>query len=163
YFPHSVPDDAPVGLPWADRHPRALLSGSVSQQVYPFRWACQKTHAFNVLPPQGLGRDEYLAYLGTYRYAITCNSIFEYTVAKYFEIPAMGAVLIAPPPSMDEMDLLGLRGGENCVWVKNAADVPRIIQGMKDDTPQHKDSKHYFIHHEEQIAANGQDLMHTRH
>ncbi len=53
--------------------------------------------------------------LNRLRACFTCASVYQYTLAKYFEIPACGTVLFAEP-TPDLIDL-GFRDGENFVAV----------------------------------------------
>lgn len=58
--------------------------------------------------------------LGKYKYGFSCIAWSGYTVAKYFEVPKAGALLVAEElPSIKERDLLGFISGVNCHLVAN--------------------------------------------
>lgn len=151
YFPHTVPDENVYGLSWEHRRDRALLSGSNSQQVYPFRWENRYALGVDLIPPMALSRTDFFHLIGTYCAAVTCNSIFEYTVAKYFEIPWMGAILLAPKISDAEAELIGFKDAENVWWCRNRTDITNAVIALG-LSPLARG-----------IALNGQDLMRARH
>jgi hypothetical protein len=132
YFPHSVPDQMPVGLPWAQRNTIALLSGSVSQDVYPFRWQCREIARrggqIELLDLNNFQHAAYFEHLGKYKAAITCPSVFEYMVAKYVEIPWTGTVLIAPKVCKEESELMGFEHSKNVIWTDHAHSVSRAVE-----------------------------------
>ena len=104
YLPNCVPDNKflPKLLDWHDRRCETQLSGSVSE-VYPYRLNAKPfTTSLPALP-----REQYFAEIAKYKSGLTCNSILTYTVAKYFEIPWVGSLLIAPPIQDVEQELLG--------------------------------------------------------
>lgn len=134
YLPNSVPDigHKPKLQTWENRIPKALLSGSVSKEVYPFRYEVRRQGSgVDVLPPGGPRHGDYFISLGAYQAAVTCDSVLRYVVAKYFEIPWLGMVLIATPPQQVEQELLGMRNKDNVVWANKAYEVPIILQEMQ--------------------------------
>lgn len=135
FFPHCVPDARPEALEWDKRIPRAILPSNVCRFVYSFRWKCWQLASdgapIDALPHFVKVHEDFFKLLGTYRYAITCNSQgwLNYTVAKYFEMPWMGSVLIAPPPLETERRLLGFESGKNAILTEDYRDVLRVIEG----------------------------------
>jgi hypothetical protein len=88
--------------------------------------------------------------LNRLRACFTCASMYGYTLAKYFEIPACGTVLFAEPTS--DLEGLGFRDGENFVAV----------------TPENfKDKMEYYLlgarEEMERLAEAGASLVHGRH
>lgn len=138
YFPHMVPDGPPPAYPWEGRHKTALLSGSMDKAVYPFRWECrelsQKGAPITLLPQNDFQHEAYFEKLGTYQSAITCNSNFEYTVAKYFEIPWCGAILLAPPlGTKEEAELIGFVHKENALFPLSPEGAARWAEDINKD------------------------------
>jgi hypothetical protein len=151
YFPHMVPDVGPVGQAWSEREELPLIPGSTQEEVYPFRHRVRRRPGEVRVTPGVLPKLEYFNWLGRSRAAVTCNSIFEYTVAKYFEIPWMGAVLMAPPISAAEAEIVGFKDRTNVIWLDRPEDIV---------------SATYYVNHNDyaiEIAHNGQQLMESRH
>lgn len=156
YFPHMVPEGPAPAFPWGGRYDTALLSGSMDPAVYPFRWGCrelsQKGAPITLLGQNEVQHEGYFERLGTYKYAITCNSNFEYTVAKYFEIPWTGSILIAPPlGTKEEAELIGFEHASNALFALNPEDATRMIVAAQADK------------HAEIIAAKGAEIMRKHH
>jgi hypothetical protein len=154
YLPHSVPDERPPSPMWESRQPRAVLPSNVCPVVYPFRWGCGelKSPLIDDLPHFQKVHAAYFSHLGTYQYAITCNSHgwLNYTVAKYFEMPYMGCVTIATPLLDEESRRLGFEHGKNIIFSVDPREVPAIISGGGD-------------YDRLAISSAGMGLMLTRH
>lgn len=133
YFPPCVGDERPEALPWDQRLSRAILPSNICPHVYPFRWKCGQLASdgspIDNLPHFKSVHEEFFKLLGTYKYGITCNSYkwLNYTVAKYFEMPWMGSVLIATPPSDKECKLIGFEHGKNALFTDNPHEALRFI------------------------------------
>ena len=107
WLPHCI--DASVFRPWStEKHTRILVTGSAGRKTYPLRAAIADTirrhpRLGRVIdrPPevqresQPRGR-AYAEQLCSARIATATGAIFQYVVAKYFEIPACGACLLSP-------------------------------------------------------------------
>lgn len=136
YFPHMVPDTLPSGLTnWTARADRVLLSGDLSEAVYPYRYACAQLAKTAHSPLEVLGRNDfhhtkYFEKLAQYKAATTCTSIFRYMVAKYLEIPWVGTVLMAPRPITDECVLMGFEDCVNVIWCEMPEEVPLHFKKM---------------------------------
>ena len=93
------PHERYVGLPF-NKNPkmRCLLSGSLNPQVYPLRSKIIASRHVGVdyRPATYAAGDAYSKLLNSYFCCVTSPSIFNYAVAKYFEILASGSLLIAP-------------------------------------------------------------------
>lgn len=135
YFPHMVPDERPEAPSWEARLQRAVLPSNVCPHVYRFRWHCGQLSKdgapIDLLPHFQKVRSEFLKHIGTYQYAVTCNSHkwLNYTVAKYFEMPYMGAVTVATPLHENEAKRLGFEHGKNIVFTVDPHDVGRVMDG----------------------------------
>ena len=66
------------------------------------------------------------------KYAFTCGSLFAYPVRKFFEIPALGSVLITP--ECNGFEALGFRDGHNAILCKpeNLIDVEKRLAADPD-------------------------------
>lgn len=154
YYPHSAPAIPLKTKPWLERDPRTLLSGSRGKAVYPFRAAVEESNARSVasLHFQSKNHESYFAEIAKYRGAVTCHSIFHYTVAKYFEIPWLGTLLIGQSLSQEEQELLGFKHNENCLLPSTAREAISLANSVTS-------SPLAF----EGIAAEGQNLIMRRH
>lgn len=124
FFPNCVPDAAPT-----IRQDRCggLLSGNANPLVYPWRaWvASLDLPEVTIIPHPGNAdlakmcavRDSYFGNLSMRLASFTCNSILDYTVAKYIEIPYAGCTLIAQRPNATDAEWIGLQDGHNCLWI----------------------------------------------
>lgn len=81
---------------------RCLVSGAQNPSVYPLRDFILKNKDDRmevILPPYWNQHNyvgaNYALLLRCFHCAVTCSSIFKYAVAKYFEIPAAGTLLLA--------------------------------------------------------------------
>jgi hypothetical protein len=153
YFPPTVPDTLPDPISWGERMSQPLLCGSVSAPVYPFREACRRTGKFHQIPFHFMPvHNQYFETASLFKYAVTCNSIFEYTVAKYFEFPACGTILLAPRISSEEVELIGFRDQHNVFWCDTPDDVLNRVNQLELDESNGKS-----------ISTAGLDLMRSRH
>ena len=76
---------------------KCLVSGSMNPEVYPLRVSIKNSGAIDVeyRPATFALGDDYAKLLNYYFCCIATSSIFNYAVAKYFEIPAAGSLLLA--------------------------------------------------------------------
>jgi spore maturation protein CgeB len=79
----------------------------------------------------------------------TCDSVYHYPVAKYFEVLACKTLLLAP--ASRELTDLGFIPGVNFVSI---------------DESNFEEKAEYYLRHEEerlQIATKGYEMVHARH
>lgn len=147
-------------------HPKdidMLMMGNTSKKWYPLRNTILKTLSnhpnfiYHSPPKQRIVndnkkffvRERYAREINRAKVFFTCDSITQYVVAKYFEVPACKTLLLAP----DSPDLydLGFRSGENFVAINEHDFVAK--------------AKYYLLNDEERerIAENGYKLVHDRH
>jgi hypothetical protein len=144
------------------RHRRVDIGsfGAHTDQKYPFRIQArqfllsQKEYTYNRRQRVGRGGNDAAAFareLNRYISCFTCASVYGYTVAKYFEIPACGTLLFGERTSL--LDEFGYRDGVNFVEV----------------SPENfKDKFRYYlreIHPDDRarIAQAGRELVVSRH
>lgn len=72
-----------------------LLSGSLNPEVYPLRTFVKKSSQYVDYPQPNYIGDSYAKLLHSYFCCVTDPTIFNYIVAKYFEVLACGSLLIA--------------------------------------------------------------------
>jgi hypothetical protein len=108
-----------------------LLSGCISKKVYPMRYnlaLLRDKYPIEILGHPGYNKRtkhstvglRYNQYINKYRYGFTCCSYPEtpYIVAKFFEIPGNGALLLAYDKYVKEpLQKLGFIDGENYISV----------------------------------------------
>src|SRR5262245_42576308 len=95
----------------------------------------------------------YAKRINTYRAAFTDASSYRYTVAKYFEIPATGSLLLADRAVSGPLSRIGFIEGVHYVGVSND-DLEENIEYVLDE----------HNHRElDQVRRNGQDLVWQRH
>lgn len=144
-------------------HKRKLDVGSFGAHTdtkYPFRIEVRnflkyqkefKTNRKQRVGKGGNNAERFAVELNRYKSCFTCASVYGYTVAKYFEIPACGTLLFGE--RTDLLDPFGYIDGVNFVEV----------------TPENfVDKFHYYLHdvHKDDrlaIAAAGEKLVHERH
>jgi hypothetical protein len=134
--------------------------GAHTDKKYPFRiqvrefLLSQDEYTYNKRQRVGHGGNDAAAFareLNRYISCFTCASVYGYTVAKYFEIPACGTLLFGEKTSL--LGEFGFRDGVNFVEVS-----PKDF----------KDKFHYYlreIHSDDRarIAQAGQELVISRH
>ena len=135
YLPNSVPMNkyAPIEdqVPWWGRTSKAQIAGSMGKEVYPYRAHVANYKQVEKIKPGNHG--DYFRAIAQYKMGITCNSVLDYVVAKYYEIPWVGSLLIAPPFNPVERELLGFAHDKNCYFVSQAHDVPYAIERVLND------------------------------
>lgn len=97
---------APQWVPWEKRK-FAKAPGTINPKIYPFRTMAaalpdidsQQTvqTRFDKMDEreQSRFREGFITHMSQYKVGITCNSVLGYTVAKYFELPLAGCLLVA--------------------------------------------------------------------
>ena len=133
YFPDFFgPHERYAGLPYNEKPlMRCLVSGTVNKEVYPLRAHILdqgSSEYLDYLPGPIVGHDivgdKYAALLNGYFCVACCSGIFNGTVAKYFEIPAAGALLIAN--ETNDIGLLGYVPNKHYVPITEETAIPTI-------------------------------------
>lgn len=109
---------------------RCLLSGSLNKDVYPLRSLIVNAHRADVdyKPPTYVG-DDYAMLLHSYFCCVTSSSIFNYVLAKYFEISATGSLLLAN--ETEDSKRLGLIPYRHYVPITKTDMFTKITQCVK--------------------------------
>ncbi|MHA2265641.1 MAG: glycosyltransferase [Candidatus Thorarchaeota archaeon] len=134
YFPDFCgPMDRYASLPFNENPKMACFVSGTVNEVYPLRsYVLQRN--YGKLPIEHLGapweghgiiHDEYARKLNSYFCCLTDSSVFNYTLAKYFEIPASGSLLIAN--TTPDLNRLGFRPNVHYIQV-NAMNVFEVIR-----------------------------------
>jgi hypothetical protein len=109
---------------------------------------CDFDHETNT----SIGRG-YAKRINYHRAAFTDSSIYTYSVAKYFEIPATGSLLLADRAVSAPLKGIGFTEGVHCIGVSEE-DLEEKIEYVLDENN----------HHElDQVRRNGQELVWQRH
>jgi len=97
-FNYFSPHERYVQLP-LNNNPimRCLLPGAVNPKIYPLR-SFVKKQSNNIDCKRAIG-NKYAELLNSYFCCLTSSSIFNYALAKHFEIPAAGSLLLADETS----------------------------------------------------------------
>ena len=167
WVPHSASPDFMLG--YNDYPENAiLLSGSLGRH-YPLREQMKRLHeehsyAIAYHPHPGYSCDYdydnnldvgqgYAAKIHNYRAGFTDSSTYQYVVAKYFEIPATGALLMADTAVAAQLKELGLIEYEHYLPV-SSENMEEKIQYVLNEK-----------HHQEvdEIRKRGQELIQARH
>jgi hypothetical protein len=108
---------------------RCLLSGAVNNKVYPLRYFI-KNNAINVDHKRSeyVG-NRYAELLNSYFCCVTSSSVFNYAVAKYFEIPAAGSLLIAD--EVNDLKRAGFVPNKHYVPITRSNVIKRISHCLK--------------------------------
>lgn len=139
YFPDFfAPVDRYAALPFNTNPERkCFISGTVNE-IYPLRsYVLLRNYA--KLPIEHLGapweghdiiKEKYANMLHKYLCCLTDSSVFNYTLAKYFEIPATGSLLIAN--STPDLKHLGFMDGVHYIQVNAMNVFNEISKVIKD-------------------------------
>jgi hypothetical protein len=167
WVPHSASPD--FLMAWNERPENAVLLSGAIDQHYPFREAMKAlcdARSYPIVhhphpgyhcgyhdrkdPRVGSG---YARMLNRYRVAFTDSSRYGYVVAKFFEIPATGSLLLADSAAMPSLRKLGFIAGEHYVPVS-----PEEVEGQSRYVLD--ESNHPEI---DAIRRNAQALVRNRH
>ena len=167
WIPHSASPDFLLAF---NEHPvNAIFLSGVIDDHYPLRkrmralcekgsypirfhqhpgYRCDFDHETNT----SIGRG-YAEKINTYRVAFTDSSRYRYCVAKYFEIPATGALLLADRAVGEPLTTIGFIEGVNYVGVSDE-DLEEKMEYALDEN-----------NHEEldEVRRRGQELVWRRH
>jgi hypothetical protein len=167
WVPHSASPDFLLAF---NTHPvNAIFLSGVVNEYYPLRmrmralrdrgaypifthqhpgYSCDFDHETNTSVGRG-----YAQRINTYRVAFTDASNYTYSVAKYFEIPATGALLLADRAVSGPLRTIGFIEGVHYIGVSNE-DLEEKIEYVLDEN-----------NHDEldQVRRNGQELVWRRH
>ncbi len=94
-------------------------------------------------------KENYAKEINRAKVFFTCDSIYQYPILKFFEVPACHTLLLAP--SSKELFDLGFRPGENFVEINNKNFINKASYYLQNDEER------------ERITANGFKLVHERH
>jgi hypothetical protein len=167
WVPHSASPDFLV--PYNPNPENAIFVSGATGNYYPLRdrmKALSEAGAYALVCQEHPGyysgydydRDKavgrgYAMKINKYRAGFTDSSKFHYVLAKYFEIPATGALLVADDSVSGPLRQLGYIENENYVAVSDA-NLEEKIRFLLDERN----------HHElDQIRRRGQELVWERH
>ena len=167
WMPHSASPDFLLAF---NEHPvNAILLSGVIDDYYPLRqrmralcdkgsypisihrhpgYRCDFDHETN----PSIGR-AYAKRINAYRAAFTDSSKYRYAVAKYFEIPATGSLLLADRAVSEPLSRLGFIDGVHYIGVSDE-DLEEKIEYTLDE------NNHMEL---DQVRRNGQELVWRRH
>ena len=153
---------------------RCLLAGSVSVDVYPLRQHVLENMEdgyLDFLPSPVFGHDiigdKYAKLLNSYFCCMACSGIYKGTVAKYFEIPGAGSLLITN--RINDLDLLGFVPHEHyvpitkdtaCETIKKVLEDPEKYVPIRDAGTQFVRENHSIRNRFEVIKKVINDCVH---
>ena len=170
YLPWAIDPNVFRDLGKRRRYDIACL-GALTEGKYPFRrevraWLESQSQLSYIRKKRIGGHDGELfnQALNTTRSAFTCASALRYTLMKYFEIPASGALLFAE--TTPEFTALGFRDGEHYVAVAPADFREKIMHYLRGagreqgEQIRHAGNRFVCEHHtwERRVQALLQDL-----
>lgn len=165
WFPHSVKNSFHVEFN-DNPDPKILLTGCDDKNIYPFRHfikSIKSKYPIEILKPlsyrsisHNFFGHEYIKYLNKFLVSIACcsNNETPYIVAKFFEIPASGALLLAYDEFVKKpLEELGFVDGVNYISVnfENADEKIKFVLN-----PENRPNI-------DQIRKNGYDLVWSKH
>ena len=166
FFPHHVScEPFNTQQSFDNRSDQMFVGGSLDERVYPMRsFAAKLRNAHR--PELRLDRETFMTVMGQFKYAFTCGAWAHYTVAKYFEIMKVGAILIAETPAYDlERSLLGLSSGYNCHLIKYAVELLELPP-LSPEIALHGNDlvmrRHTTLNRTRQVELLVEDLYHSR-
>ncbi len=108
---------------------KCLLSGNFNPKVYPLRAFVKKNGlGVDYKPPRYVG-DSYAKLLHSYFCCVASSSIFNYVIAKYFEIPATGSLLLAN--ETNDLKRVGFIPHRHYVPINKANALTKISECLK--------------------------------
>lgn len=129
WFPHYINNKFTVEFNNSPIN-KILLTGCIAKNIYPFReymYRLSKKYPIDVLSPLSYKQKnheiyghDYIKYINKYIASFTCCSNINtpYVIAKFFEIPASGALLLAYDEFVKEqLKELGFIDGQNYISV----------------------------------------------
>ncbi|TYZ68382.1 hypothetical protein PybrP1_005642 [[Pythium] brassicae (nom. inval.)] len=138
WLPHAAGPDFTRAAASFNDHPinKLLLAGAHGANWYPLRhWLGQYQehhreqmdvyHHAGYYPPDNQ-TEVFATYLRAYRAGITTTLLFQYVIAKLFEIPATGALLVVNRDVAPLLAALGLVDGTHYVGFDRADPAPAI-------------------------------------
>jgi len=155
YFPDFVgPRERYANIPFNEKPTNiCFVSGALNPDVYPLRERIvkrgDKRRIAHLYPPwsgHDCYGDEYAKTLNRFVCCATCSSKYNYTLAKYFEIPASGALLIANT-TKDYLSL-GFEPHKHYVPIseENALHtINKVLDHPKDYTEIRKTAREYVL------------------
>lgn len=165
WYPHNVHHNFHTPFNYQPVN-RIILSGVIEKTIYPFRYhisRISKKYPIDVLEHLSYKKAKhkifghrYIKYLNKYIAGITCCSCEKtpYIVAKFFEIPASGALLMAYDEFVKEpLSKLGFVDGENYISV-NFKNIEEKIKFVLD-----KNNRELI----DKIRLNGYNLIWNNH
>jgi len=167
WVPHSASPD--FAVPYNPNPENAIFLSGATGNYYPLRdrvKALSQAGAYPIVchdhpgyytgydydQNEAVGRG-YAWKINSYRAGFTDSSMFHYVLAKYFEIPATGALLVADDAVSGPLRQLGFIEYEHYVPV-NAANLEETIAFVLDET------NHEAL---DEIRRRGQELIWDRH
>jgi hypothetical protein len=167
WIPHSASPD--FMLPYNPHPENAILLSGCLEYYYPFRQQMKRLHeqgsyAIAYHPHPGYGSDfdyatdgdvgkAYANRINNYRVCFTDSTQYRYIVAKYFEIPATGALLLADDAVAAPLKELGLIEYKHYLPV-SCDDLEEKVQYVLDE------KNHQEL---DEIRKSGQELIWERH
>jgi hypothetical protein len=167
WVPHSASPDFMVGFNSTPEN-AILLSGAVGE-YYPLRQDMKRLSkegdlpiVYHPHPGYHCGYDyatddrvgtSYARTINRYRSGFTDCLIFKYVVAKYFEIPATGSLLVAENAVSESLSAMGFIDGENYIGV-SADNLTETIRYVLDER------NHAEV---DRMREKGQSLVWERH
>lgn len=149
--------DYPLFTPHSERKPIGI-AGTMSDGAYPMRTRMQRILSdLDPVPQRKELREKFIEVLGDYRIGLTDDVRFGSVVAKYFEIPMAGSLLIAPEPHTEiEKLILGFNDENSALIPRNKIYDDNYVEKLVRDCV--ADIKGTEIR-----AKRGQELSRRRH
>jgi hypothetical protein len=167
WVPHSASTD--FMLPYNEQPRNAILLSGCLEYYYPFRQQMKRLHdsqayAIDYHHHPGYGVDfdyerdanvgqAYAFKINSYRAGFTDSTYYKYAVAKYFEIPATGALLLADDAVAGQLKELGL--------IENRHYLPVSTNDLEEKVRYVLDERNHVALDE--IRKRGQRLVWKRH
>lgn len=150
-----------------------LLMGSVHRKVYPLRYLMQATYAnqngfvhhkhpgYGDFSETSLVAENFAKEINRTKIFLTCDSIYNYPIRKYFEVPACNTLLMAP--SNEELQDLGFFSQKNYISIseEDFQEKVKFYLHPNNDSVRKKIAQqgHDFIHRHHTTAVRAQQLL----
>ncbi|WP_379136535.1 glycosyltransferase [Paenibacillus sp. sgz500958] len=150
-----------------------LLMGCINRRVYPLRYLMRNTYlkreGFVYHKHPGYGNftelspiaDNFAKEINLAKIFLTCDSILQYPLRKYFEVPACNTLLLAP--SNEDLLALGFKSEKNFVAVNEHDFEEKVSFYLRPDNDSQRlriaQQGYEFVHQNHSTAVRVQQLL----
>jgi hypothetical protein len=171
HLPHSISPSVHKDYELEKTY-HSLLTGAIGESVYPLRWKIFKElenkeyfkrierpqNRLDKYPDSHPYGSKYCKHLNMSVMSFASTSIFKYTIAKLFEIPACNSLLLSD--FIPEMKELGFIPNENFIEIDMDTDINELIMSLSSEHIQNVTKKGYeFVHKNHSVKVRCEQFL----